>query len=218
MRNAILFIVFLILTFIINIIFYYISDDYRFFLKNLKNEDNVSEDVNLTSTQINYSEDNSLEIIKSSDKNEIIFNDKWEDKLTLRKDVNLWKNYKEVISLFTDYDLKELELNTNLFDLTDEYPDNFIEYYSKNLTLYIFPTKSYWEIKDIFTILEDELPFSIKEMNNFWDNSFYINLNDDINDNFIRLIISNKWVIFWLKIKKTEYSLVKEKLNTLRTN
>jgi hypothetical protein len=66
--------------------------------------------------------------------------------------------------------------------------------------------------------LEYELPFKMNPLNNFWDNSFYINLNDDINDNIIRIIITNKWVTFWLKIKKNEYNLVKEKLNTLKTN
>jgi hypothetical protein len=53
-------------------------------------------------------------------------------------------------------------------------------------------------------------------LNNFWDNSFYINLNKDIEDRFIRLVISNKWVVFWLKIKKTEYNFVKEKLDLLK--
>jgi hypothetical protein len=67
-------------------------------------------------------------------------------------------------------------------------------------------------------VLEKELPLKVNEINNFWDNSFYINLNEDINDKFIRLVISNKWIAFWLKIKKNEYNQVKEKLNTLRNN
>jgi hypothetical protein len=66
--------------------------------------------------------------------------------------------------------------------------------------------------------LEYELPFKINPVNNFWDNSFYINLNDDINDNIIRIVISNKWIVFGLKMKKNEYNLIKEKLNILRPN
>lgn len=217
MRNAILFIVFLIFSFIINIIFYYVSDDYRLFLKNLKNEDNVSEQI-LLNVNDNFSSDKTLEVIKKSNENEKIFVETWEENIEIRKEIKLWKNYKEIISLFSIYDLKELELNTNLFDITDEYPDNFIEYYSKNLTLYLFPTKNYNELLDIFSVLEAELPFIIGEVNNFWDNSFYINLENDIDDNFIRILISNKWIVFWLKIKKNEYNLVKEKLNTLRNN
>jgi hypothetical protein len=55
-------------------------------------------------------------------------------------------------------------------------------------------------------------------VNNFWDNSFYINLDKDIQDRFVRVVISNNGIVFWLKIKKTEYSLVKEKLNSLKNN
>jgi len=51
--------------------------------------------------------------------------------------------------------------------LTDEYPDNYFEYYSKDLTLYLFPTKNYNDIKGIFNVLSYDLPFSINEINNF---------------------------------------------------
>jgi hypothetical protein len=40
-------------------------------------------------------------------------------------------------------------------------------------------------------------------------------LNKDIEDRFIRLVIWNKGIVFWLKIKKSEYNLVKEKLKKL---
>lgn len=220
MRNTILFIIFLIIIFVINILFYFISDDYRYFLKDLKNKNNISEVVEVKNDKpLNLETDDTIEVVKVSDQNEEVFVDSSEKVVELKKDINLWQNYKEIISLFNNiYDLKELELNTNLFDITDEYPDNFMEYYSKDMTLYLFPTKSYSEVNDIFTVLQGELPFEINEINNFWDNSFYINLNEDIDDGFIRLVISNRWIVFWLKIKKNEYNLVKEKLNTLRNN
>ncbi|MDF1682974.1 MAG: hypothetical protein P1U46_04670 [Patescibacteria group bacterium] len=60
-----------------------------------------------------------------------------------------------------------MEINTNLFDITDEYPDKYLEFYSPTLTIYFFTTKSYQELYDIFDILSTELPFSIKELNNF---------------------------------------------------
>jgi hypothetical protein len=41
MRKIIIFIIFLISIFIINLIFYFISDDYKFFIKKLKNNDTV---------------------------------------------------------------------------------------------------------------------------------------------------------------------------------
>jgi len=73
----------------------------------------------------------------------------------------------EINKLFSLYSLNKLEINSNLFDITDEYPDNYFEYYSKDLTLYFFPTKTYDEILDIFSVLDDELPFTLKEVNNF---------------------------------------------------
>jgi hypothetical protein len=58
-------------------------------------------------------------------------------------------------------------MNSSIFDITDEYPDNYFEYYSKDLVLYIFPTKTYSEIHDIFSVLDDELPFILNETNSF---------------------------------------------------
>lgn len=213
MRSIILFMIFLILSFFLNVIFYYVSEDYRFFLKNVKTDENIITDT----------VDNKLNNEKITNPDNEIYSDSEdlsleEDKIDIIKEVKLWKNYKDVLSLFSLYDFKLLEVNSNLFDVTNEYPDNYIEYYSRELTVYFFTTKSYEEIYDIFDLLSSELPFKINEVNNFWDKSFYINLNEEINDNYIRLVISYKWISFWLKIKNNEYNLVKEKLNTLRNN
>lgn len=225
MRNTILFLIFLILSFSINIIFYYVSEDYRNFLKNLKNEKNIvsldsniniSDDFIIDNSFINNWE-NLIEDLSNNLENISIVETQRDVNLD-NQEIVLWSNYREILSLFSSYNLQELELNTNLFDITDEYPDNYLEYFSRDLTLYFFLTKRYSDIKDIFLVLENELPFTINEVNNFWDNSFFINLNDDINDNIIRLIVSNKWIVFWLKIRKNDYNLVREKLNTLRNN
>ena len=228
MRNTILFIIFLIFTFLINVIFYYVSDDYRVFLKNLKNDEVVvienppfvNDDFpSLSETKKEEPKlDEDIEIVKPDNENNIIFNKLDDNKVQIKNNVSLWRNYLDILDLFSDYDLQELELNTNLFDITSEYPDNYLEYYSKDLTLYFFPTKTYKDVVDIFKVLEYELPLKINEFNNYWDNSFFINLNQDINDNFVRIVISNKWVVFWLKIKKNMYNVIKEKLTTLRTN
>lgn len=248
MRNTILFIIFLIFSFLINVIFYYISADYRFFLKNLKNNElTIEEQSDFLNDDFSYTgkknqkienensevedtllKDNTkiediklgdnIEIVKTSNENSLIFSEVEDNKVKIKNNVSLWKNYKEILDIFYDYNLQALELNTNLFDITDEYPDNYLEYYSKELTLYFFPTKNYKEVYDIFSVLEFELPFKMNAANNFWEESFFVNLNQDISDNFVRVVISHKWVVFWLKIKKNEYNLIKEKLNTLRTN
>jgi len=233
MRNLILFLIFLILSFSVNILFYYVSDDYRNFLKQIKNDDNIE-------TSINYQENSENEYNSStwtidSVDTEIDVKTEEEDlnNLDLENELNkeeldvediptseivLWQNYNEILDLFKSYDLTRMEVNANLFDLTNEYPDEYLEYYSKDLTLYFFTTKRYTDLKDIFNVLSEELPFNINEINNFWDNSFFINLEDDIDDNIVRIVIWNNWVVFWLKIRKNDYNLVKEKLNTLRTN
>ena len=244
MRNTILFIIFLIFSFLINVIFYYISADYRFFLKNLKkNELTIEEQSDFLNDDFSYNTknvveneddkisdeiekseiddiklDDNIEIVKTSNENNLIFSDDKDNKVKIKNNVSLWKNYKDILDIFSNYDLQALELNTNLFDITDEYPDNYLEYYSKELTLYFFPTKTYKEVYDIFSVLEFELPFKMNATNSFWEESFFVNLNQDISDNFVRVVISHKWVVFWLKIKKNEYNLIKEKLNTLRTN
>lgn len=217
MRKIIILIVFVIIIFSINLVFYFVSEDYRTFLKNIK-EPNIDIILNEKIVpdkiieKLNINDDielhSNIELISAP---EII-----SEKIELKSEIVLWKQYLDIIELFSIFNIKKLEINSNLFDLTDEYPDKYLEYYSKDLTLYFFTTKNYSWLNDIFSILSTELPFTIKEINNFWDNSFYINLDKDIEDRFIRLVISNKWIVFWLKIKKTEYDLVKNKLNSLK--
>lgn len=222
MKKVIAFLIFLIIIFIVNVWFYYLSDDYRNFLKELKewkigislNEQSFNTDSITDNTNINEALD--TEIVEVDNKKEDIYTLKIKDTNETKNDVTLWKNYQEILKLFSIYNLIKLEINSNLFEITDEYPDKYYEYYSKDLSLYLFPTKTYSEVYDIFSVLSSELPFTVKEVNNFWEKSFYINLNKDIEDRFIRLVISNKWIVFWLKIKKSEYDLVKQKLNTLK--
>ena len=122
------------------------------------------------------------------------------------------KKLPKILDIFTKYSLKPIELTNNLFDLTWEYPDSYYEYYSKDLTLYFFDTKKYNEVYDVFDILTYDSPFTVNKIDNFWNSSFYINLNEDIQDNYIRLVINYKWVVFGLKIKKSEYNIIKEHL------
>ncbi len=218
MRKIILFIIFLISIFIVNLIFYFLSDDYKFFLKKIKNpEEIVYLDDKVYDDSIDDKILNNAEVVVTNKGNEKIFELKDETWIiSLKKEIVLWKNYRNILSIFSIYKLKKLEVNLNLFDITNEYPDNYFEYYSKDLTLYFFPTKDYKDMFDIFDVLSKEWPFSLSEVNNFWDNSFYINLDKNIKDRFVRVIISYNGIVFWLKIKKTEYSLVKEKLNSLK--
>ena len=132
MRNTILFIIFLIFSFLINVIFYYISADYRFFLKNLKkNELTIEEQSDFLNDDFSYNTknvveneddkisdeiekseiddiklDDNIEIVKTSNENNLIFSDDKDNKVKIKNNVSLWKNYKDILDIFSNYDLK----------------------------------------------------------------------------------------------------------------
>ncbi|MDP2091151.1 MAG: hypothetical protein Q8K30_06170 [Candidatus Gracilibacteria bacterium] len=226
MRKVILFLIFLIIIFIVNIGFYFLSEDYRDFLKELKGVDNSlkleekSFSDSLMDEKIvlqNEKKDNNSEINNTKkliDKNN---NQENNGSKVKQSEVLLGKNYLDILELFSSYSINKLHVNSYLFDITDEYPDNYYEYYSKDLTLYLFPTKTYKEVFDIFSVLSTELPFKINEVNNFGEKSFYINLNKDISDRFIRMLISDKGIVFGVKVEKTQYDIVKQKLDSLKS-
>jgi len=195
------FVFFLLFIFFLNITFYYISNDYRNFIENLK----------YSEKKLENEFENNLDLQKIENNLEEKIEEKIEKEEKIERKTILWKNYKIILDKFKkDYLLKKIEVNSLLFELTDEYPDYYFEYYSKDLVLYFFPTKRYWEIYDIFDYLKNNSPYKINETNNFWDKSFYINLNEEIKDDYIRIVVSKNGINFWLKIKKDEYNKVKE--------
>jgi len=50
------------------------------------------------------------------------------------------------------------------------------------------------------------MPYTLNEVNNFWEASFFINVDEEFNDDFIRFIIKSTNGVFWLKIKKDLYN------------
>lgn len=209
MRFMIKILVSIVAVFIINVIFYFVSQDYRDFLKNLKiNNWDAEQNINIYDTN---------EIIDENKQNEVILPPQdIHIPSELISETILWNNYTEILELFSSYDLKQLELNTNLFDITSEYPDQYYEFYSPNLTVYFFQSKRFDELFDIFDYLQKQTPYSINSLNNFGKSSFYINLDEQIVDNFIRIIIEHKGVVFWIKVHKDEYQNVKNILDTMK--
>lgn len=228
MKNIIIIILFLVSIFIINIIFYYTSPAYKDFLVRVKQEasveqENKSEDFLWKNNKNYFSwtiedkiEQKKDDFLKNNSKNDLIENDIKEE--IRKEEVKLWKWYQEILDLFSEYDFTKVDVNVNLFDLTNEYPDKYFEFYSKKMTVYFFTSKTYQEVFDIFKVLQSESPFKLNETNTFWEKSFFINFNSDINDSFVRTIIVNKWIVFWLKFEKSEYDNIKEKLQNLRNN
>jgi len=123
---------------------------------------------------------------------------------------------RDVLNAFDQFELKLLSKHASLFDITTEYPDEYFEYYSRNLVMYFFSTKTYSEVYDIFDILSDELPYDINEVNNFGQSSFYINLKEVYTDEFVRLVVQYENKAFWLKIHKDSYNEVKKILEPLK--
>lgn len=146
----------------------------------------------------NIEDNNSLDNEDNIDSTNKIVNDEWK---------------QDILELFKDFDLEEKEKtkNNSLFWLTNEYPYEYEEYYSqdKKMTLYVFNDKSYEDILNIFDVISYNLYFKVKKVNNFWDKSFFINLDTDLDDNYVRFVFSYKNNNFWLKIKKDWYNEVK---------
>lgn len=215
MKNIILIILFLVGIFILNITFYYTSSDYQNFIKRVKKETSVNTQ---TWTIENFSWNNNNRenyfswTIEPKEEKNISQN----EVQTEKEEVKLWKSYQEILDLFKDYDLKKVDVSVNLFDLTNEYPDAYYEFYSPKLTVYFFTSKNYSDLYDIFKVLELELPFKLNASNSFWERSFFINFNSDVNDSFVRLVIVNNWIVFWLKVDKNEYENIKQKLQNFK--
>ncbi len=220
--------------FTLNLAFYVLSEDYRFFIKKIKYSDTIVYD---STTAIDDSDTEILEIsdtpgnVPIQKEEEVVQGDSEKlevQNFTFLEELKKWKQEevrelvlskveKDFLKLFQKYELQKLTKHASLFDITREYPDNYFEYYSKDIALYIFATKSYSDVYDIFEVLSEELPYNIKEVNNFGQASFYLNLKEVYTDDFVRLIFQYENRAFWLKIRKDVYNEVKQILDPLKS-
>jgi len=69
MRKTITAIIFLIIIFVVNLIFYYLSDDYKFFLRKIKNTNDV---VYLEEKVINDDEINNIDLENKKEEEKIL--------------------------------------------------------------------------------------------------------------------------------------------------
>ena len=157
MRRLIVFLVFLVFLFLVNVTFYFLSEDYEFFLKKIKNDDEIvyMDDMIIDDSIRNQLNDSNIAVVEYESVNEIIEDEKEATTfISQEPEKILWKNYQKLLDLFAKFSLKPIELTNNLFDLTNEYPDEYYEYYSKDLTLYFFDTKTYNEVYEMGKSLE----------------------------------------------------------------
>jgi hypothetical protein len=229
MRTAILLLVWLMFTLLGNIIAYSVSEDYRFFVKKIKYPWEV---VYENTQQVDDSErvilvENDSETTTTIDSNIVIVGQEgftFLDAIWRKEDIwdedeslpELTFRENEIIEKFKDKFVLSNDISTtSLFDITTEYPDEYHEYFNKHMSLYIFSTKTYEQVYSIFDVLTYELPYSINETNNFWEKSFYINLEWWYSDDKVRIVFEYENKVFWLKITKDSYNTVKQILDEL---
>ena len=238
MRNLIYVFLVFVLVFFLNLLLYIYVDAYRNWIKVLKYWDVLNEQSWWVDDSYNV---NSIEdTLWSGSKLEKdllldlwIWNELTAEKITwnsdaevselkekpvvreIRKKLELSQTAKLVLQKFKEDDFELLEQNDkdDLLDIAWEYPDDYLQYYRVWADVYILATRTFDEVKDIFEVLEYEMPFSLNRVNNFWDESFYINL--DRADDKIRFIFEYKWEVYWVKVKKENYNTVKNIINNL---
>lgn len=220
MRRIIHVLLFVVLLFLLNLMFYFISDDYKEFIKQAKTGEKTTEQYSTFPDDIEVSELLETNVTQPENINDstddFSFQPIAEETYVAEESKKvLGKNYQVILDGFSQFNFESIELTTNLFDITNEYPDDYYEFYSKDLTLYFFDTKTYSEVKDIFQVLSYDVSFTINEVNNFVDASFFINLNEDIQDNFVRIVANYKWVVVGLKVKREQYPQIKKILESL---
>ncbi len=228
MRKLVFIIFVVTILFFVNIVFYIMSEDYRFFIKKIKYSDSViyesklsinDEDTSLSDIDLKELPPVSLtpeEETEEVDTDGLQFLSDIETTLDKQEEIILSSTEQEILDLFSEYDLKELKKHASLFDISTEYPDDYFEYFSKDLVVYFFSTKSYSEVFDVFEVLSFDLPYDLNEVNNFWQSSFYINLKEVYTDEFIRLVVQYQSKAFGLKIHRNVYDDIKDIIDPLK--
>lgn len=221
-----------VLIFVWNIWIYFISEDYRFFIKKLKygdeviylnaqvitdeynfpeNENNNSNQEVNVSVDVKQSSVDTTGWLNSSTTQEI---GSWTNNVNQAIDENVEKtrelDYFENVFLleFKSYVLKNDDsYSDSLFSLTRQYPEQYFEYSSDSFTVYLFWQ---WKYNQVYSFFQDNaynLNSSLKEVNNFWQRSSYLNLDE--NDPFVRIIMEENGFTYGLKIHKDMYGVIK---------
>jgi len=205
MRKLVLCLFALLVLFALNLMLYAFNDDYRFFVKKLKYSDEI---ITVDSGNKISDEKDIIDIPLEPEVSTV----KVEDFIPEEKELILTDNEKRILSNFLSYNLERIDIHSSLFDLTTEYPDDYFEYIGQDgdIILYLLPTRKYEQIFEVFDVISYDLPFELNEVNNFWQRSFFINVDEWFADNFVRLVVKSRNGVFWLKIKKDLYNEAKE--------
>ena len=225
MRITIFWLFLLIVLLLGNIILYKTSEEYRFFVTKIRHQERVIEsqnillsdsvltqrerqalgrDSDIDMSSVDDFSMSTLEFLESISTRNSIDSERLEllpSQLTLR-----------ILDYFAEYNLSSVNPEEYLFSVTPEYPDPFLQWQSSDISFYSFPTKSFRDVYDIFDVLAFELPMYTNQVNNFWDKSFFINMESGWHDWYVRIVFEYQSEVFWLKIKNLHYNAIRDKL------
>jgi hypothetical protein len=237
MKKVVYSILVLIIIFLINIWLYYYSENYSFFLKKIKYWDLIIDKESLTITD-DYTAKNqtcncdcNCDNIKPMCYNSWVLskeseNEKIDKEITNDlPETNSWNiitNSWQIDEFFNFFDKNTLKIKQydeyyKIFDITDEYPTEYITYNNENFEVYLFVNWKFDDIYNMFELLSGDKTitnkFYLNRLDNFGEKSFFINM---VNDDWkVRLIIDNWKILFWLYTKKSYYNTIKQILEKL---
>ncbi len=165
------------------------SEDYQFLIKKLKykedtkvlTEDDINDNYTLEwpISWVTPEIDESFTDLESDteiQQDDIVPSKDIPNSITEEKPLVLSQNAKDILSLlWGENTFLQITSLASLFDLTTEYPDEYLEFKSQDTSLYYFGNKKYEEVTDIFFAISQWLPFTINKSNTFWEKSFFIN-------------------------------------------
>lgn len=118
----------------------------------------------------------------------------------------------QILPKFSKYNLVEKPYDEyyKMFDISDEYPNQYVTYSNTDLEMYFFPDSTFESFYNIFDLLSNDVmvrDFSLNKVDNLWKKAFFINLKSQ--DDMVRLVVDSGNILFWLKVKKSYYNDIK---------
>ncbi|MGE4444050.1 MAG: hypothetical protein AB7E37_03610 [Candidatus Altimarinota bacterium] len=118
----------------------------------------------------------------------------------------------QILPKFSKYNLVEKPYDEyyKMFDISDEYPNEYLTYSNTDLEMYFFPESTFDSFYNIFTLLSNDVmvrDFELNKVDSFGKKAFFINLVPQ--DDMVRLVIDNGNILFGLKMKKSYYNDIK---------
>ncbi len=239
MKKFVYAIIFILIWFVLNLLFFFFNDSYKKLIIGLKyddkteisdeynpEKDNENLDINKLNKEkikTNFHEpEKNLDEIRMEDIEKQIKQTKIQDKINSKKisdssweqkPKTIWFSVKEQANIdfiqwiFKKYKIKKVKSDDELFYLTTEYPNWYLQYNGNHIILYFFENTDFDKNFEIFDALSYISSFKINKTDSFWEESFYINKIKK--DWFVRLVIKYKNITFWLQVDKKYFNDIK---------